>query len=73
MKAFITQGGLQSIEESINLKTPLVCIPYFADQFSNCIQVENKGFGVALDYKKVTSRLVQTAIAEIAENKKYLN
>ncbi|KAK9746317.1 UDP-glucoronosyl and UDP-glucosyl transferase [Popillia japonica] len=76
VKAFITQGGLQSIEEAINLKTPLVCIPYFADQFSNCIQVENKvenkGMGIALDYKKMTPRLVQTAIVEVAENKKYL-
>ncbi|GJQ75388.1 hypothetical protein Trydic_g23564 [Trypoxylus dichotomus] len=72
LKVFITQGGLQSLEESIYLKKPMVCIPYSSDQFSNCLQVESKGMGLTLEYNMVTAKSMEIMIAEVAENKKYL-
>ncbi|XP_022903760.1 UDP-glucosyltransferase 2-like [Onthophagus taurus] len=71
VKIFITQGGLQSIEEAINFKVPLLAVPFFADQFSNAKQIEVKRIGKALDHHKVTTEEFVGAVQEILGNSEY--
>lgn len=70
IKAFVTQMGLQSMEEAITNEVPLVGIPFTADQPSNVIQVMKMGIGLGLDHKTMTSNELQNAILEVVKNKK---
>lgn len=49
IKVFITQGGQQSMEESIDRIVPMIVIPFLADQIMNSKTVENKGIGKRLE------------------------
>ncbi|XP_018573571.1 UDP-glucuronosyltransferase 2B7-like [Anoplophora glabripennis] len=44
LKLFVTQGGLQSMDEAIFNEVPCVVIPFFADQYQNAKLMKNKGF-----------------------------
>ena len=70
VKLFITQGGLQSVEEAINFKVPVIVVPFFADQFSNAKQVAKKGFGVWIDHHTTTKDELKAAITDVLTNKK---
>ncbi|KXN68640.1 glycosyltransferase family 1 protein, partial [Conidiobolus coronatus NRRL 28638] len=65
-KLFMNHGGLESIYEAINSGTPMVVIPYIADQPRNAVLVKEHGIGDyiewsldsdALIYKKFVSLL----------------
>ncbi|XP_031343048.1 UDP-glucuronosyltransferase 2B7-like [Photinus pyralis] len=71
IKLFITQGGLQSLEEGIYDNVPMVVLPFFADQPVNAKNIEEKGFGLALDYNKLTKQQFKAAILEVINNPKY--
>jgi len=71
IKIFITQCGLQSMEEALMNHIPLVGIPFFADQPSNAIIMKNKGFGIHLDHTKLTKEQFKEAIVEVITNPKY--
>ncbi|XP_017786764.1 PREDICTED: UDP-glucuronosyltransferase 2B9-like [Nicrophorus vespilloides] len=61
VKLFIMQGGLQSIEEAIYSKVPLVVVPFFADQPGNARKVEDIGIGRRLDFLDLTKqKLIET-------------
>ncbi|KAJ8948054.1 hypothetical protein NQ314_008480 [Rhamnusium bicolor] len=51
IKLFITQGGLQSMEETIYNEVPCVVIPFFAEQEQNAKLMANKGFAKTVDGK----------------------
>lgn len=71
IKVFITQCGLQSMEEAIMNHIPLVGVPFFADQPSNAAMMANKGFGIHLDHSKLTKELFKETILEVINNRKY--
>ncbi|CAG9860312.1 unnamed protein product [Phyllotreta striolata] len=71
IKAFITQGGLQSIEEAIINEVPLVGIPFFSDQPSNMRKIEEQGIGRMIDYASLTKEKLKSAVIEVSQNKKY--
>nr|CAD7439936.1 unnamed protein product [Timema bartmani] len=48
MKAFISQGGLQSAEEAILMGVPLIGIPFFADQDLNVKMIVERGIGLKI-------------------------
>lgn len=62
MKLFVTQGGLQSLQEAIHFAVPVVGIPLFADQSGNVRKVELAGAGVTLDFDNLDSDTVFTAL-----------
>lgn len=51
VKLFITQGGLQSIEEAIRFNVPMVVMPFLADQGQNAKRIAHKGIAVEVDQK----------------------
>ncbi|XP_037301124.1 UDP-glucosyltransferase 2 [Manduca sexta] len=55
IKAFVTQGGLQSTDEAIDAEVPLVGIPFLADQWYNVYKYTKLGIGVDLDPYTVTA------------------
>ncbi|RZC42789.1 UDP-glucuronosyltransferase 2B9, partial [Asbolus verrucosus] len=73
IKAFVTQGGLQSIEEAISREVPLIGMPFMGDQPLNIQKLVEAGIAVAVDPVSVTKDELKNAIIEVAENSKYRN
>lgn len=67
VKLFITQGGLQSIEEAIAYKVPILGIPLFGDQFHNVKRVQHLGIGVEVNFETVTKEILVNAVKKMME------
>nr|prf ecdysteroid UDP-glucosyltransferase [Choristoneura fumiferana multiple nucleopolyhedrovirus] len=59
--AFVTQGGLQSSDEALHARVPMVCLPMMGDQFHHSAKLEQ--FGVARALNTVTVSAAQLALA----------
>ncbi|KAF5287368.1 hypothetical protein FQA39_LY15971 [Lamprigera yunnana] len=73
IKLFITQGGLQSTEEAIHARVPMIVLPFFADQSFNAENTKANGFGLVLDYKSLRKEDFKRAILEVINNPMYKN
>ncbi|XP_031331316.1 UDP-glucuronosyltransferase 1-3-like [Photinus pyralis] len=71
VKLFITQGGLQSRDEAIHARVPMLGIPFLGDQFYNVRRMANLGFGLELDHDGLRKDELKAAILEAIENPKY--
>lgn len=70
VKLFITQGGLQSIEEAILSNVPLIGIPFIADQVSNIKKIVQSGVGVYLNKNEITKPKLKELINMVIKNPK---
>lgn len=70
IKLFITQGGLQSLEEAIRNRVPLVGMPFYIDQPKNMNRMEKLGIGKVIDKSTLTKKSFKSIIIEVAENSK---
>lgn len=68
MKVFVTQGGAQSIEESIVNEVPMVGIPFLCDQPMNVNTLVSLGMAYRLKHNDITKESLKTAIMEVAKN-----
>ncbi|KAK5649370.1 hypothetical protein RI129_000399 [Pyrocoelia pectoralis] len=75
VKLFITQGGLQSLEEAIFSHVPIIGIPVMimSDQTSNIANIVSKGLGLSLDYKNIRKEDFKSAILTVIQNPRYRN
>uniref|UniRef100_A0AAG5DRT7 UDP-glycosyltransferases domain-containing protein n=1 Tax=Anopheles atroparvus TaxID=41427 RepID=A0AAG5DRT7_ANOAO len=71
VKAFVMQGGQQSMEEAIDRHVPLVVIPFNFDQFGNADKVVERGIGRAVWMERLTVDSLRESIIEVAGNKRY--
>ncbi|KAI7815626.1 UDP-glucuronosyltransferase [Rhyzopertha dominica] len=71
IKLFITQGGLQSMEEAITNGVPMLAMPFFSDQLPNVKSMVSKGLGQSMDFKKLTKEAFKEAILEVIRNDRY--
>ncbi|CAH1119521.1 unnamed protein product [Phaedon cochleariae] len=71
VKLFITQGGLQSIEEAIFSNVPLIGIPFVIDQDANVKKIVGEGCGLYLDKNTLTTKTFKAAILEVLNNPRY--
>ncbi|KAB0790971.1 hypothetical protein PPYR_02771 [Photinus pyralis] len=71
IKLFITQGGLQSMDEAIYAHVPMLGIPFLADQFYNVRKMANMGFGFELAQSDLNKPTVKAAILEVIANPRY--
>lgn len=71
IKLFITQGGLQSLEEAITNEVPLLAIPFWADQHGNSKRIAKLEIGLHLVFSTLTKETFKSSIVEIIENPKY--
>lgn len=70
IKLFITQGGLQSMDETIARGVPVVVIPFFADQDANAQKMKNYGMGKRLNVDELTVDKLEANILEVINNPK---
>ncbi|XP_028133811.2 UDP-glycosyltransferase UGT5 isoform X1 [Diabrotica virgifera virgifera] len=71
IKLFITQGGLQSLQESVVNGIPLIGIPFFGDQITNVNKMVKKGYGVKVDRRSMTKEILVAAIRQVMTNPSY--
>jgi UDP:flavonoid glycosyltransferase YjiC (YdhE family) len=72
IKAFVTQGGLQSIEEAVIHGVPVVGMPFFLDQPMNVMHLVQKGVAQSIDHAIMTKNELKEVIMEVASNETYL-
>lgn len=70
VKAFVTQGGMQSIEEAIQYKVPMVGIPFNGDQFMNVESMVSLGIAKSLDFNSLTRENLRETILKVVEDKR---
>lgn len=70
MKLFITQGGLQSLQEAVYNFKPIVGVPFFGDQLSNVEIAVNKGYGVKIARNELNKETLLAAIKHVMSNKR---
>lgn len=66
----MTQGGLQSLDEAMYTKTPVLAIPFFGDQRGNAAKVEEAGIGKRLNFASITKDTFKSSILEIVNDSK---
>lgn len=70
IKLFITQCGLQSVEEAIASEVTMVGLPFHGDQLQNCRIIENKELGLWLSPYSFKKAAFSEAIKEVISNPK---
>lgn len=68
IKVFITQGGLQSIDEATFANVPLVGVPFFADQMRNVDKIVKNGLGLSIDRHNFDKNTFKQTIVEVINN-----
>ncbi|KAJ8680731.1 hypothetical protein QAD02_016518 [Eretmocerus hayati] len=71
IRAFVTHGGLASIQESVYAGVPMVGIPLFGDQNFNVISQVRRNVAVSLQLDGITEKTLTTAFKEILNNPSY--
>ncbi|KAM3957832.1 UDP-glycosyltransferase UGT4-like [Aphomia sociella] len=71
IKLFVTQGGLQSMDEAIDAGVPLVGIPIIAEQWYNVHKFQELGIGKALNTMTITAEELSNAIKTVIGNESY--
>ncbi|XP_041988408.1 UDP-glycosyltransferase UGT5-like [Aricia agestis] len=71
IKLFITQAGLQSTDEAITAGVPLLAFPVLGDQWYNAEKYERHGIGKKYLFEEINEEIVNNAVEEIIENKRY--
>lgn len=70
LKLFITQGGLQSMQESVYSGKPMIGIPFFGDQYANVNRMVQLEYGVKIDKHNITETSIREAVNEVINNSK---
>lgn len=70
VKLFVTQGGLQSIDEALNGKVPLLFIPFYGDQHFNADKMVKSGAGLSIDFNDLTKEELVQKIKQIIQDSK---
>ncbi|XP_069945344.1 UDP-glycosyltransferase UGT5-like isoform X2 [Cherax quadricarinatus] len=71
VKAFISHGGLLSLQESIYHVMPLLALPLFGDHPRNAMFIRNNDLGLTLEWTQLTEDMIVDALIDIIANPKY--
>ena len=64
-RLFIGHAGLNGILESTYHGVPMICSPFFGDQFDNAHMAKQAGFGEIVDLGTVTSEELVSLIRKV--------
>nr|CAH7745296.1 unnamed protein product [Callosobruchus chinensis] len=67
---FISHGGGLSTMEAAYYGVPVLGIPFFVDQFTNLVMMENKGIARQISYPTINADLFYKTIKEMLDNPK---
>lgn len=70
VKLFITQGGLQSTDETINAAVPVIGIPMLGDQWYNVENYVDHKIGLQLDITTLTEKDFLDAVLTVVSEKR---
>ncbi|CAG4992073.1 unnamed protein product [Colias eurytheme] len=73
VKLFITQGGIQSADETINAAVPVIGIPMIADQWYNVEKYVKHGVGLKIDLSELAEATFENAVRRVIEDKSFRN
>jgi len=65
VKLFISHCGANSVHETMWFAKPVVCVPFFADQFDFARRVEEAGVGVFVDKFSIDAKSLAFTINKI--------
>lgn len=71
VKLFITQGGIQSMEEAVYSRKPMIGIPFMGEQESNVKLMAKKGVGLYVNHLSINKDEFKETILEVITNPKY--
>ncbi|MGO4438900.1 glycosyltransferase [Rhizobium sp. RAF56] len=71
VRCFVTQAGPHGVQEALFGATPMLCIPFFADQAYNASVVEHLGVGKKLWRRDVSVQSVSSCIRDILDGEQY--
>ncbi|KAK3895558.1 hypothetical protein Pcinc_000743 [Petrolisthes cinctipes] len=71
VKAFLSHGGLLSLQEAVYHATPLVAIPICCDHTRVAANIHNTGLGRWLAWDDLTEDLLLEAIHQVINNTRY--
>ncbi|KAF5302526.1 hypothetical protein FQR65_LT00898 [Abscondita terminalis] len=71
IKLFITQGGLQSTDEAIYDRVPMLGMPIFGDQEGNVAKMVAMRLMVSVNYKTMNEEELKAAVFEVINNPEY--
>lgn len=70
MKAFITNGGLRSLEEAVFYEVPIIGLPIVKSRKAFLQQVTRHGAGEIVDPYRLEKDSLRTTISVVATNDK---
>nr|XP_022921023.1 2-hydroxyacylsphingosine 1-beta-galactosyltransferase-like [Onthophagus taurus] len=70
-KLFISHGGYGGCTESLYYGVPLVCIPFFADQFKNCADAEMNGYSRTVKLNELTEKSFSEALNKVLYDEQF--
>ncbi|XP_038217926.1 UDP-glucosyltransferase 2-like [Zerene cesonia] len=73
VKLFITQGGIQSADETINAAVPVIGIPMIADQWYNVEKFVKNGVGLQINLSELTETTFENAVRRVIDDKSFKN
>nr|CAI5865824.1 unnamed protein product [Callosobruchus analis] len=68
---FISHGGGLSTIEAAYYGVPVLGMPFFVDQFTNLVMMENKGIARQINPHTITTNALYNRIKEMLDNKQY--
>nr|ADV91257.1 EGT [Spodoptera frugiperda multiple nucleopolyhedrovirus]QRN46138.1 EGT [Spodoptera frugiperda multiple nucleopolyhedrovirus] len=71
IRAFVTQGGVQSTDEAVEALVPVVGMPMMGDQAFNTNKYMELGIGRVVNTVSVNSKELIDAITDVVENPNY--
>jgi UDP:flavonoid glycosyltransferase YjiC (YdhE family) len=72
VRCFITHAGTYSLQDAFLGGTPMLCIPFFADQAYNSSVVKHLHVGERLWRRHVSPRSIETAVQSLLSDDRYL-
>ncbi|KAH8419277.1 hypothetical protein KR222_003824 [Zaprionus bogoriensis] len=68
VKAFVSHGGLLGTTEAVYCGVPILVTPFYGDQFLNAAAVEQRRFGVVVNFQNFDEPHLSRALRSILDN-----
>lgn len=72
VKCCITQGGINTIQETIYNSKPVIVIPFYFDQFINGRWAHESGYGIELPFNELTQSKLKSAIERVLYDSRFV-
>ena len=72
-RLFIGHGGMNGMLEAGYHGVPMICVPFFADQFDNAVTTKHFGVGEVLLKEQMTKENLANAINTVLNNSRLVD